>query len=348
MKFKLNENNTKLILKESTREEYNQLKRYLNPYVKGYRFMPKFTMGGWDGKYDFFNNGYIDFGLWYEVYNICKKYSYPFQIINKEQFSRDDEINREDVENFCKEFYKDHKQKSGEPFFPYPHQIDAMYKVLKHRYGGIKVATSGGKSLIFATVLFYLLKKNSNIKVLLIVPSILLVTQFYDEVMDYNLGFDKENKNPLEIRIQEIMSDKPRKNRDGEPNLYIGTYQSLINYGTPELFPDFYKQFETICIDECLHPNTLISMADGTKKKIKNIKKGDLVYTWNELLNKKEIKEVDFVYKNLSKDEKMYEIELENGDKIGITGNHKVKLKNGKWKRIDKINKNDDILDFFI
>ena len=40
MKFKLNSDSTKLILKESSKEEFNQLKLYLNRYVKNYRFMP--------------------------------------------------------------------------------------------------------------------------------------------------------------------------------------------------------------------------------------------------------------------------------------------------------------------
>jgi superfamily II DNA or RNA helicase len=213
--------------------------------------MPRFKLTAWDGKMDYFNKGIIEIGLWNECLKCCKEYDYPFTVINKELFPRDNNITFEEVKTFALDFFKDHKDKDGLDFTPYDHQIKAAYNILKHRYGLIEVATSGGKSLIFSIVFFYLLKKKPEIRTLLIVPSISLVTQFYDDVLDYNLGFNKENKNPLDIKIEEIMSDKPRKNRDGiQPNLYIGTWQSLLDWGTPEVSPGFFNQFEMVAIDE--------------------------------------------------------------------------------------------------
>jgi len=53
-------------------------------------------------------------------------------------------------------------------------------------------------------------------------------------------------KNEKEIRIQEIMSDRPREVIDGDdPNVYIGTYQSLEKW--PE---EFFHQFHTVACDE--------------------------------------------------------------------------------------------------
>lgn len=349
MKFEISKDRSKFILKESTREEFNNLKNWLSPYVKGYRFMPRFKLTKWNGKFEYMTDtGIIDFGLWQECYNCCKEYGYPFVVLNKEQFPRDNKITLEDVSNFCDDFFKDHKLK-GEDFKPYSHQINAAYRMLKHRYGTVEVATSGGKSLIFSIMVFYILKRRPDTKILLIVPSISLVTQFYDDMIDYNLGFGKENKNPLEINIQEIMSDKPRKVRDGkEPNIYIGTYQSLINYGTAELEPNFFKQFNVVMVDECLHPETKITMFDGSKKMIKELIIGDKIISFNEETKNKEITEVEYVYKNLSQGQQMYELEMENGDIIKITGNHEVLLKNYLWKRVDELLEKDDILDFNI
>lgn len=247
MRFELNANNTKLILKESSREEYNQLKRVFNPYVNNYRFQTKFKLGIWDGKIDYFKNGFINFGLWNAIGDVCKEYGYKFQLSNKDQFPIDNEITFEKVENFCKEFYSGYTDAKGNVFFPHDHQIMSVYKLLKYKYGLIEVATSGGKSLIMATAVFYILKNiNPNAKFLFILPSIMLVTQLYDDFLDYNEGYHKENQNPLELKLSEIMSDKPRKIRDGiEPNIYFGTYQSLEKY--PK---EFMQQFDFVAVDE--------------------------------------------------------------------------------------------------
>jgi len=248
MVFKLSENNTHLKLVNSTKEEFNQLKLYLNRYVKNYRFMPRYKLGVWDGKIDFFNNGIINFGLWYEVLKCCKEYGYKFKLENKEQFPKNNDITLEKVKNFCEDFYIDHKLKGKEDkFFPYDHQIEAIQKILQWKYGLIEVATAGGKSLIFATLIFYYLKNiKENSKFLLIVPNINLVTQFYNDIMEYNIGFNKENKNPLNLRIEEVMSQHPRKYFGEEiPNIYIGTYQSLEKRDKKWL-----SQFDVVCTDE--------------------------------------------------------------------------------------------------
>lgn len=269
MKFKLSKDSTTLILKESTKEEYNQLKLYLNRYVKNYRFMPRYKLGVWDGKMDFFNNGMINFGLWYEVLKCCKEYGYQFNIENKEDFPKNSDIKRDTILDFCKDFYKDHKQKdSEEPFFPYDHQVDAMYKIMVWRYGLIEVATAGGKSLILGTLLFYYLKNiNPDAKFLLIVPNINLVTQFYNDIMEYNLGFNDDNQTPLDIRIDEVMSQHPRKYfGEKEPNIFIGTYQSLEKRDKKWL-----QQFDVVCTDEAHTAkaktiNTILEKTFGTAK----------------------------------------------------------------------------------
>lgn len=245
MKFKLSEDKSKLLLVESTKSEYHQLKLHLTRHVDNYRFKTRFKLGVWDGTIDHFHDGRIDFGLWHEVVKCCKEHGYPFEL-DKEQFPNDPGVTRESVAEFCKEFYTDHQVK-GQPFTPHEHQIDAVYRLLRHRYGLIEVATAGGKSLIFSTLVFYVMRKvKPDAKVLLVVPATSLVVQFMDEMLDYNLGFGKENKTPLDLRIEEIMSDHPRKHRgDLPPNIYIGTYQSLVKWPV-----EWFRQFDVVCADE--------------------------------------------------------------------------------------------------
>ena len=249
MKFKLNPDNTKLILTESTKGEYNQLKLYLTRKVNNYRFMKRVKLGVWDGSISYFGDGMINFGLWREIYECCKQYGYPFIIENKDQFPINKTITKEEIQKFIEDFYKDHKTPDGNNFLPYEHQVDAIFQILKYQFGIVEIATAGGKSLVFGSLLFYYLKHvNPNAKFLLIVPNIGLVTQFYNDLSDYNYGFNgTDNKTPLDIRIDEVMSDKPRKYRDDEkkPNIFIGTYQSLEKY--PK---EFFSQFEVVACDE--------------------------------------------------------------------------------------------------
>jgi superfamily II DNA or RNA helicase len=126
-----------------------------------------------------------------------------------------------------------------------------------------EVATSGGKSLIISIVMFYTLKHiDPKAKFLIIVPSITLVTQFYDNIMEYNWGINsllemREKKidsilnpeakySPCDVRVEEVMSERPRKFSGAQdPNVYIGTYQSL------EKWPkEFFQQFHTVVTDE--------------------------------------------------------------------------------------------------
>ena len=264
MKFRYDKETEELVVAEATRIEYHQMGLWLTRKAKGWKFHPLVKVGIWDGNISFFKNGRINLGLWKEAYIGCKEIEVPFQIENKEEFPINRDVTLEKVQDFCKEFFKTHKvrTKEGEwiPFTPYDHQIEAAYKILKNRYCMAEVATSGGKSLIISIVMFYTFKNiDKDAKILIIVPSITLVTQFYDNILEYNYGINNllemKEKNTTELssghipcvtRVEEVMSDRPRKFSGTEnPNIYIGTYQSL------EKWPkDFFEQFHTIATDE--------------------------------------------------------------------------------------------------
>ena len=235
--------------------------------------MPAFKMGVWNGQQSYFDNGKVNLGLWRECLKACKEIGVNFVIDNKEEFPLNRKVTLESLIEFCQEFFKNHKirNKAGEwiNFMPYDYQIETAYKILKNRYCMAEVATSGGKSLLISIVMFYILKNiDENAKFLIIVPSITLVTQFYENILEYNYGFnflhkysdkidfregnvseiqkDTPEYNPCLLRLEEIMSDKPRKyTGPNQPNVYIGCYQSL------EKFPkEFFQQFHTVACDE--------------------------------------------------------------------------------------------------
>jgi superfamily II DNA or RNA helicase len=254
MKFRYDKENEELVVSDATRIEYHQMNLWLTRKVKGWKFQPTVKLGIWDGSVNFFRNGKINLGLWKEAMNGCKEIEVPFIVENKEDFPINRDVTLEKVQNFCKEFFKEHKVKTKEgawvPFMPYDHQIETAYKILKNRFCLAEVATSGGKSLIISIVYFYTLKYiDANAKLLAIVPNITLVSQLYDNVLEYYYGENNlQDKSNIgnDIRIEEVMSDRPRKfSGTDNPNIYIGTYQSL------EKWPkDFFKQFHTVVVDE--------------------------------------------------------------------------------------------------
>jgi superfamily II DNA or RNA helicase len=274
MKFRYDPKEERLVVSEASRIEYHQMKIWLTRHVKGYKFMPAFKMGVWNGQNSYFDNGKVNMGLWKECFKACKEIGVPFNMDNKEDFPLNRDVTLESVQEFCKEFFVNYKmrdRKTGEwiPFMPYDYQMETAFKILKNRYCMAEVATSGGKSLVISIVMFYTIKRiNPEAKFLIIVPSITLVTQFYENIMEYNYGNNyleswgnkvefrdhlidvilKEdpNYNPCHIKMEEIMSDKPRKyTGPSQPNIYIGCYQSL------EKWPkEFFQQFHTIACDE--------------------------------------------------------------------------------------------------
>ena len=261
MKFRYEKKTEELVVSESSRVEYHQMQIWLTRKVKGWKFQPAVKLGVWDGNKTFFRDGRINIGLWKEAMRGCKEIEMPFILENKEDFPINRQITLEKVVNFCTEFFKSHKVRKSDgtwvPFMPYDHQVEAAYKILKNRYCMAEVATSGGKSLIISIVMFYTLKMmDHTAKFLIIVPSITLVTQFYDNILEYNHGLnnlteeghskDTLNDKICNVRVEEVMSDRPRKFSGADnPNVYIGTYQSL------EKWPKkFFEQFHTVATDE--------------------------------------------------------------------------------------------------
>jgi superfamily II DNA or RNA helicase len=143
----------------------------------------------------------------------------------------------------------------------------------------------GKSLIFSSFVFYYLSKVNPLAKVLLIVPSVSLVKQFRGDILDYAKGYNGECKSPLDIRVLEKHSQSPvlwndpkviqkliklksdktpkgkikfqkyldelppysvdLKNTVSEPNIVIGTFQSLC-----KLPKEWFKQWDIVTVDE--------------------------------------------------------------------------------------------------
>lgn len=318
------------LISHDTKGELKDLQLYFKKRQKGYHFNRLYQRKLWDGYDKFIDKDLnIGVGLWKEILNFGKKYDYEIKIEGLDSLLNL-AFTKDQLEKFSSVLF------DGSGIEVRDYQLEAAHRALKYKFCSQELATSSGKTLILFLYLSFLKRKgilSQTKKALIVVPNISLVSQTAEKFeTDYKTGL-------LDWAVLQIGgSNKYSDSIFESSDLVISTYQSLKNKGA-----DFFQKFSVLCIDECLHPDSLISMADGTYKPIQTIKLGELVLTKNELTGKNEPREVEFIYKNLSINNQLYELELENGKILKITGNHKIKLTSGKWVRVDELLEEDDI-----
>lgn len=280
-----------------------------------------------------FMNNYnmVPVGLWLEIIKVCKENNIQVQFTERAQkFITDfNFVEFEEFKNYVVELFKGAKTDKGKDFMPYDYQIEAAYKILKYRKCCAEVSTSGGKTLISFIIFKYLYEVKGLEHLLFVVPTKGLVNQSKGDFEEYESFLSHHNK---EYTLGLLKSGLKKKEKEAVENcnMLFGTFQSLTKKN-----PEFLSKFHACLNDECCHPDTLITMADHSQKKIKDVQIGDKVLTFNEELKIVEEHEVEYVYKNLSAAPYLYEIETDN-QLICVTGNHKILTTDG-YVRADKL-----------
>ena len=220
-----------------------------------------------------------------------------------------------------------------ELFLPFrDYQEQSIIASLKQGRGVVVIPTAGGKTLICAGLIESLRQnlKNPEAMVLVTVPSIQLVEQTASDFINYGL--------------EKVTKWSGNNKLDPNARIIVAGTQFLLSDKTDL---SILADVKILLVDECIRKNTLISTNRGDIK-IQNIKIGDLVKSFNKNTNKIEYKPILNTWKNLNKSnsyEEFLEIELENGNIVHLTPNHKVYTDKG-YKRADELSECDDI--FFI
>ena len=147
--------------------------------VPGAKFSPKFKSGFWNGRIRIFSmlTGELPLGLLSKVYAYCKESGY--------EFVDECELVREDlIEDDWNEFI-DHLTfcSKGEPIAAHSYQIDSTYTALTRGRSILLSPTGSGKSLmIYMMIRWHEIQER---KQLIIVPSVQLVEQMYNDFDDY-------------------------------------------------------------------------------------------------------------------------------------------------------------------
>lgn len=188
-----------------------EIKEYFSFFVEGYQYSPKYIYGNWDGKIKLLDSdNLLPFGL---IGTLVKFASSNMLSINLES----DVFHTNNMERSTFDGWVKSKDiySGNTKIEPYWYQMNAAYESLVNKRRILNLPTSAGKSLIQALLTKYVIE-NSEQSVLILVPTVSLVTQMKDDFIDYRLF--------KEYEIAEVRSGS----KEGNQRIVISTWQSAI------------------------------------------------------------------------------------------------------------------------
>lgn len=211
----LNETHVKIITDDFGIEA--ELSDYFQFYVPNYRYMPSYKNGMFDGKIRLFNSRSktIYKGLISDIIKFAKGREYELVIDTSLKNTLD--VNRQEVIDFVDGL--DLHARGGKLDIR-EYQYDAIHKTICNERQLLLSPTASGKSLIVMAAIRWHIAHNR--KILIIVPTTMLVEQLFSDFEDYS----SENGWDVEDNISTLYSGKERI---FDKNVVISTWQSLAS-----------------------------------------------------------------------------------------------------------------------
>jgi superfamily II DNA or RNA helicase len=198
---------------------------------------------GWDGQIRLLNKktGEFPIGLFIDVAKYIQK-EYPhYELKIDPNLYYTNPVSMEEIVEWTKTFKL---TAGGTVIEPYWYQFLILYRAIKFTKKAFSAATSSGKSLSIYLITKFLIENclDDSVKVLIIVPSITLLEQFYNDFVDYS----QQNHFNVEQNTYKISAgvDKYTKKQ-----IIISTWQSLQNIKGRES-KDYFNQFGCVIVDE--------------------------------------------------------------------------------------------------
>ena len=175
---------------------------------------------------------YCSIGLWQDVYKILATNKIPYDGLDPKYFKRELKHSFEEFKAIVDSW--------GLKFEPRPYQYEAAYKILQWKKSLSQLATRAGKTLISYIIFRYAMEYLGVKKILMIVPSIDLVKQAYDDFKEYAEFFNTECVWGGGKLVE-------------SSNLTVGTFQSLIKFidrKDKKFNPAFFNSYDCVFVDE--------------------------------------------------------------------------------------------------
>ena len=171
-------------------------------------------------------------GLWQVIYKWLKENKIPYDGLEPSRFKRKMIHSFEEFKNIVDSW----DLKYG----PRPYQYEAAYKIIEWNKSVSQLATRAGKTLISYIIFRYCMEYLNVKKILMIVPSIDLVKQAYNDFNDYAEFFNMECVWSGGKLVESA-------------NLTVGTFQSLIKFldkKGKKYDPSFFDDYDCVFVDE--------------------------------------------------------------------------------------------------
>lgn len=208
-----------------------ELSEYFTFEVPDAKFMPQFKNRLWDGKIRLFSpgDGKLYIGLLSHLMEWAEEHEYKCVFEDNEYYGKPHETDN----LISPEGVKDYMDYLTPKIKPRDYQYDAVYKALKNYRRIILSPTGSGKSFMIYSLVRYFTA--ANLKTLIIVPTVSLVSQLFNDFVDY--GWNAENYCHQVYSGEAKLSDMP---------VVITTWQSV--YKLPKKYFDSYT---AVIGDEC-------------------------------------------------------------------------------------------------
>ncbi|QIG67997.1 ATP-dependent RNA-DNA and DNA-DNA helicase protein [Rhizobium phage RHph_Y68] len=230
--------------------------------VPSARFMKSHVRNGgsWDGFIRLFNfrDRTIPKGLGKEIIKILKADDYgEVRFVGFEK--------KVDISDDFDSIYQTILSELPDELVPYDFQVETVKRACQNKRNLVISPTSSGKSLmIYIWYRFVKTLLQEDEKVLIIVPSITLVDQMFDDFRSY--GYDGD--------AHLIVGGSAK---DADCDLYISTWQSL-----QKLQPKWFRKFKGVLVDE-VHGAAAASLKGSVEKCINASYRAGFTGTLNEL-----------------------------------------------------------------